>query len=430
MLVRLMKMNLLTLLALLLNAGALTLTATDWPQYRGPSGNGTTPEKLPASAWPKGGLPRVWQAPTETGFSSFAIAEGKAFTVIGRQIDGVPREVCLALDAASGKEVWATAFGVARYDGGGNSGAADNKGGDGPRSTPAVSAGRIYLYGSAMNLVCLEAKTGQQIWAKDIIREYGGQNIKWQSAASPVVENELVIVAGGGTGQSLLALNKNTGALVWKSQDDAVTHATPVVATIHGVRQVVFRTQPGLVAVDVSNGAVLWRQAHPFRTSAGASPVVAGDIVYCSSGYGTGAAAVKVTKQGPDFQARLLWNKPNQLMNHWSTPVVKDGFLYGLFGHAAYAKAPLACVNLMTGETQWSEAGFGLGGIILAGDKLLVLADNGELVLIKASPAAYAEEARFKALAGKCWSTPAFSKGKIFVRSTTEGACYDPKAPR
>jgi outer membrane protein assembly factor BamB len=183
-----------------------------------------------------------------------------------------------------------------------------------------------------------------------------------------------------------------------------------------------------LVAADVRNGTILWRHDLPFRTAAGASPVVANDIVYCSSGYGVGAAAVKISKQGGTFEAAPLWRKPNQLMNHWATPVAKDGFLYGLFGHAAYGRAPLVCVDLATGEEKWSQGSFGPGGVILVGDQLIVLADDGELVLVKAAPAAYAEQGRFEALEGKCWSTPAFSDGKIFIRSTTEAACYETAA--
>lgn len=420
-----MKSNCLALLATSVSLSLLPAASrADWPLYRGPSGNGQSPEPVAAKSWPETGLRQIWKVPTETGFSSFTVAAGKAFTVVGRQIDGVPREVCIALDATNGKELWATPFGVARYDGGGNSGEKDNKGGDGPRSTPAYSDGRIYLYGGAMNLVCLDAQTGKNIWAKDILREYGGKNIKWQSAASPVVDGDLVFVACGGAGQSLLALNKKTGEPVWKTGDDAMTHSTPAVATILGVRQVIFRTQKGLVALNVTNGNELWRQDHPFRTSAGASPVVDGDIVYCSSGYGTGAAAIKVKKSGSTFETEVLWRKPNQLMSHWSTPVAKDGFIYGLFGHASYGKAPLACVELATGLEKWSQDGFGPGGVILAGDQLIVLADDGELVKAKATPSGYTEVGRFDALEGKCWSTPALSDGKLFVRSTTEGACY------
>jgi len=426
-----MRLRLSFLCWVLLPASASLTTkgiAADWPLYRGPNGNGQAAETLVAQAWPERGLPRVWQAPTETGFSSFTVADGKAFTVVGRQLDGVQREVCIALNASTGEALWATPFGVARYDRGGDSGAQGNKGGDGPRSTPAFSEGRIYVYGSAMNLVCLDAKTGKSIWGRDILREFSGKNIKWQSAASPVVDGDLLFVAGGGAGQSLMALSKRTGEPVWKVEDDGMTHATPVVAVIQGVRQVIFRTQKGLVALNVLNGEELWRHDHPFRTAAGASPVVDGDIVYCSSGYGTGAAALKVRKQGRRFETEVLWRKPNQLMNHWSTPVAKNGFIYGLFGHAAYGKAPLACVDLATGEEKWSQPGFGPGGLILAGDQLLVLADDGELVRVKATPAAYAELGRFKAVEGKCWSTPALSNGKLFVRSTTESACYDTTA--
>ena len=410
------------------SAAITTTTAADWTQYRGSGTDGNSPEKWPLKAYVStNGLPRAWQMKAETGFSSFTIADGKAFTIVGRQIDGVKREVLVALNVADGKEFWAAPFGLARYDGGGDSGTQDNKGGDGPRSTPAVSDGRVYVYSSAMKLVCFDAKDGKQIWAQDIVKDFGGQNIHWQSASSPLLDDGRVFVAGGGTGQSLLAFDQKTGTNLWKTQDDAIVHASPVVATIQGVRQVIFITKPGLVAIAPKTGDVLWRQDFQAR-AVGASPVVSGDLVYCSAGYNAGAALVRIKKDGEKLTPELVWRKQNQLMNHWSTPVAKDGYLYGLFGAAAYGTAPLKCIELATGEEKWSKPNFGMGGVILVDGHLVALCDSGELCIVKAQPEAYKQEGLFQAIGGKCWSTPAFSDGKIFLRSTTEGVCYETAA--
>ncbi|MEY4387283.1 MAG: hypothetical protein RLY20_2566 [Verrucomicrobiota bacterium] len=415
---------------LLASAGLFPSHAADWTQFRGPSTDGRSAERWAIKSYiSSNSLARVWSIKAETGFSSFTVADGKAFTVVGRQIDGVKREVLVTFNAADGKELWSTPFGVARYDGGGDNGEDGNKGGDGPRSTPAVNDGRVFVFGGAMKLVCVDEKDGKQLWAQDIIKDFGGKNLQWQNAASPLLDGGLVFVAGGGLGQSLLAFDQKTGASVWKAQDDGICHASPVAATIQGVRQVIWVTKKGLVGVAPKTGVVLWRQDFPARHVA-ASPVVDGDLVYCSAGYGAGAQVIRIKKEGDALTPEVVWKKPNQLMNHWSTPVVKDGYLYGLFGHAAYGTAPLKCIELATGAEKWSKPNFGQGGVILVDGHLLALCDYGELCIVKASPEGYKQEGLFQAIGGKCWSTPAFSDGKIFLRSTTEGVCYNAAAAK
>jgi outer membrane protein assembly factor BamB len=183
--------------------------------------------------------------------------------------------------------------------------------------------------------------------------------------------------------------------------------------------------QSGLVALDAASGAELWRADYPYKTSSAASPVVHGELVYCSAGYGVGAGAFRISKGEEGFAAELLWQKRNKLMNHWSTPVCKDGYLYGMFGFKKFGEGPLACVELATGELKWSEAGFGPGNVILVGETLVALGDAGQVVLVDADPDAYHERGRAQVLEGKCWSSPAFAGGRLYVRSTREGACLD-----
>jgi outer membrane protein assembly factor BamB len=394
--------------------------AADWPQYRGPNQDGCSTEKV---SWPAGGPKVVWKAPTPNGLSSFAVSGGKVYTQISRD----ERELCVALDAATGKELWTADVGVGKYDGNANAGTKDNSGGDGPHSTPAVSEGLVYVLNPDLVLFGLDANTGKPVWTKNLIKEYGAKNIGWKSAASPVVDGDLVFVAGGGKGQSFLAFNKKTGEVAWKSQTEGFTHATPVAATILGERQVIYFAQSGLVSVAAKDGKALWKFPFPFKVSTAASPIVAGDVVYCSAGYSVGGGACRITKEGDGFKATELWKIPGDLLvaNHWSTPVCKDGCLYGMFSFKKYGAGPLKCVELATGKVQWERPGFGAGQCILVGDKLLALADDGQLVMVEAVPAAYKEVGRVKAVAGKCWSMPAFCDGRVYVRSTKEGACLD-----
>jgi outer membrane protein assembly factor BamB len=259
------------------------------------------------------------------------------------------------------------------------------------------------------------------------MQEHAGRNIGWKSAISPLVDGDFVFVGGGGAGESMLAFNKNTGALLWKSGDEKITHATPVAATLLGTRQIIYFMQSGLVSVSAVNGAELWRFPFRYNVSTASSPVVCDDVVYCSAGYGVGGGAAKITKEGNKFTATELWKTggDTKVANHWSTPVYHNGYLYGMFSFKKYGSGPLKCVDPKTGEIKWEKPGFGAGQAIIADGHILALADDGQLVAVKASPDSYQEVARTKAVEGKCWSTPALSGGRIYVRSTKQGACLD-----
>ena len=400
--------------------------ASDWPQYRGPSGDDTSPEKLMLKKWPESGPKALWHTALTDGFSAFAVKEGKAYTLVSRDIEAVKREVCVAIDADTGKELWSFPLGIAKYEGGGDSGTPDNKGGDGPRSTPSVDGNRVYVMSGQLHLYCLDAATGHEVWSVDLLKEHHGRNIGWENAASPLIEGNLVLVAGGGEGEGLLAFDKGSGKVVWKGQDDKMTQSTPTAATIEGVRQVVFFTQKGLVAVAPATGDVLWRFPFRYSVSTAISPVIGGNMVYCSNGYGVGAAVAKITKDGDGFHATELWKVNAKTLNsHWSTPVYKAGYLYGLFGFKEYGNCPLKCVEMATGKVMWSQDGFGPGGVILVDGQLLVLGDKGQLVLAAASTDGYVENARCIALTGKCWNRAVVANGHIYARSTTEGVCLD-----
>ena len=401
--------------------------AADWPQYRGLRGDGVSTENLSIKAFPSSGPKVLWKVPMRNGFSSFAVNGNRVYTQVNRDVSGDAREIVVALHADNGQEVWFADVGSGKYDGGGDSGAEDNKGGDGPRSTPTVNGDKVYVFNQHLMLYCLDAGTGRTNWSKDLMKEHAGRNIGWKSATSVVIDGDLAFVGGGGPGESLLALNKTSGHVVWKAQDELITHASPVVATIQGVRQVIFFMQSGLVSVNAKDGQVLWKFPFRYNVSAASSPVVAGDVVYCSAGYGVGGGACKITKTGDNLTATELYRVggDKKIANHWSTPVVVNGFLYGMFSFKDFGKGPLKCVELATGQVKWEQPGFGAGNVLAVNDQIVALSDKGVVVVVKATPEAYTEITRAQVLTGKCWSTPALSDGRLYVRSTKEGACID-----
>ncbi len=419
-------MNRLALITSSLLLAAGTASAADWAQYRGPKADGSSPEKI-SKTWPATGPKALWKVPSTGGFSSFVVGGGKAFTLELRNIESADQETLVARDAGTGKELWQQALGTMKINDGGQSGTKENSGGDGPRSTPAIDGGHVYTISAKLVVSCFDAASGKIVWKHDLPKEFAGRNISWMNAASPVIEGDLLFVAGGGPDQSLLAFDKKDGSVAWKAFDEKMTHATPVAATLHGKRQVVFFLQSGLLSVEPKTGKELWRHPFPYKVSTAASPVVAGDIVYCSAGYDVGAGATKITKDGDTFTATELYRFPGNkpLANHWSTPVLKDGHLYGMFQFKEYGNGPLKCVEVATGKVKWEKAGFGPGHVILVDGQVMALSDAGELVLVKATPDSYQEVARASVLGGKCWTTPVVSNGRVYARSTTEAVCLE-----
>lgn len=421
-----MTLRLPTTLVLVAFAAAATAAESSkkpdpgaWPQFRGPN-SGNAPA-LPSAA-NRLQIKKVWTQPTDSGFSSFAVSGGQAFTLVTRN----GKETLVALDVKSGKEQWAKSMADAKYEGGGNSGDRQNSGGDGPRSTPTVDSGKVYVIDGTLAVFCFDAKDGKEVWKYDVMAQAGGENIRWESAQSPLIDGDVLLLAGGGRGKALIGLDKATGSVKWQAENDKMTHSTPVLAEIHGVHQCIFFTQDGLVSVDPQKGTVFWRAPFPYKTSTAASPVVYEDIVFCSAGYGVGAGAFKISKSGSGFTAAELWRKPgDEFGNHWSTPVAKDGYLYGMFGFKEYGKCPLACMDIKTGEFKWKQPGYGPGQVILSGDTIVALSDKGEVVFSKADPAKYTELKREKLITGKIWSYPVLAYNHLFARSTKEGGCWE-----
>ncbi len=433
-------------LAVLL-AGALGATGVfggDWPQYRGPNHDGISTETIRTN-WAAEPPKEVWKVNLGSAWSSFAVSGGRVFTQVRRLSEMKQREFCVALDSQTGQELWATSLDAAQYPedsalwgqdgsvlGGLDEPQTFREADEGPRSTPSVDGDRVYVLTTFLRLVCLDSASGREQWSHDFIKTDGARNIPFYSGASPLVEGDLVLVNCNVPNQCLIALRKQDGTVAWQGRDDfRMTHSTPVMATIAGVRQAVWAVQSGLISIQPATGQVLWRFGISPYSDFEISPVVAADVVYYSASYGTGAAAAGVQASEGKLTAATRWRTYAKNRNHWATPVHHEGYLYGPFGYGNTLEDPnayigyLKCVDLKTGTIQWTQTGVKNGAVLMAGTNLLALTQDGVVVLIQPDPAAYRELGRFKAVKGICWNVPALSDGRLYVRSTSQAACFD-----
>jgi outer membrane protein assembly factor BamB len=411
--------------------------ATDWTQFQGPNMDGTTPDPI-ALQWDTSS-PNfvVWTNSSLTnGFSSFAVSKGRAFTQISK---GSPRlEHCVAVDGATGANLWSVPIDTAPWSptsttAGGDGRAPCNRG-DGPRSTPSILGDKVYaLSGQNLHLVCCSVTNGSMIWSNNLAVEYGASTISWENGASPRVDGNLIFVNlnTATAGLTLAAFHAADGSLAWQSQYAGATHSTPTVATIEGVRQVIFATADGLMSLEPDSGNLLWNYSYPFGSvsvAMGAAPVVHSNIVFVTCGYSGGSAAVRLSRDDTGWTVTQLWSaSTSAYRSTWMAPVCYQGHLYGQFGDRTWTNSPLKCVELETGQVKWSVPNFGMGGTILVNTNLLVLTEDGQVVLVAPNPSAYTELARYRAFRftssafGKCWNAPAYSDGRIYVRSTRGG---------
>lgn len=379
-----------------------------WTNFRGPNRDGRYEESAVKVNWPAGGLKPMWKQPVGGGFSSFVVADGMAYTIEQRR----KQEVAVAYNVETGRELWMHGW---------NAEFSPDNTGDGPRSTPTWDAGRLYALGAEGELRALDAKTGKLLWQKNILADNNASNIQWGMAASPlIVDDKVVVLAGGTAGKGVVAYHKLTGARVWSALNDRASYTSPMLVTLAGKRQIMVVTANRLAGLDPANGAVLW--THPWDVSMGinvSQPVVVGaNRFFISAGYGKGASLVELSGGGNRFTTKPVWENIN-LKTKFNSPVVHNGHAYGL------DEGILTCVDLATGERKWKGGRYGYGQVLLASNHLIVTTDTGDLVLVKAEPGAYAEVARFNALSGKTWNVPALAGGRLLVRNGSEMAAYN-----
>ena len=379
-----------------------------WTDFRGPQRDGVYRGSALAASWPATGLEPLWKQPIGAGYAAFVTAKGRAFTIEQRG----PEEVVAAYDIASGRELWTHAWPELFRE---------SMGGDGPRATPTWADGLVYALGAAGELRCLEEVGGRLIWRTNILDDSGAGNLDWGMAASPlVIGDTLIVLPGGPNGQSVVAYDRRTGARLWSAQDDRAGYAAPMLARLAGRDHLVVFSAERLMGLSLDRGELLW--SYPWVTNAGINVsqplVVAENRLFVSSGYGVGAAVIELTPAGAGFTVREVWRN-TRMKNKFTSSVVHDGFVYGL------DEAILACIDAATGALQWKGGRYGYGQLLLADDRLIVLTEDGELVLVAATPDRHIELASFPAISGKTWNHLAIDAGRLLVRNLNEMAAFD-----
>lgn len=391
-----------------------------WPSWRGPNRDGISKETGLLQKWPAEGPPLLWQAKgLGNGFSSVSIAEGKIFTMGARRRS----TDLIALDLKTGKVLWNTKVGGGR-----------------PNCTPTVDDGLVYALGRNGDLVCAKTSDGSIVWKKNFPRDFEGRMMShWGYSESPLVDGDRLVCTPGAEVAMIVALDKKTGKVIWKSKmpndvgdrgKDGAGYSSIVVSHAAGVKQYVQLTGRGIISVAAKDGRTLWtynRVAN--RTANIPTPIVSGDYVFCSSGYGTGAALLKIVKDGSDLKAEeVYFLRARTLQNHHGGMVLVDGYVY--CGHGHGRGFPI-CVELKTGQVKWGGRirgpGTGSAAVVYANGHVYFRYENGVMALVEATPKEYRLKGSFKlaSVNGKSWPHPVIYDGKLYLRDGNTLMCYD-----
>ncbi len=381
-------------IAILALIAGIPASGADWPRFRGPDANGISSE----TNWNPESLskgPKVaWEVKVGNGWSGVAVKGGRVYTMGNNG----KTDTVYCLDEASGKEIWRHLYPSAPGQH------------PGPRCTPTVDGTSVYTVSYFGLISCLGTEKGNVIWKQDVQKDFGAKAPQWGFATSPVIEGNVVLVNVCTYGA---AFDKKNGRKVWASPAGISGYATPVVFTRSGKKCAAMFGEKALYGVDLDTGKELFR--YPWETDYdvnAADPVFSGGKLFISSGYKRGGALLDVARDG----AKKVWEQRG-MANHFGTCVLVDGHLYGIHGNTG--RGSLVCLDFKSGKVKWSKK-LGFGGWTAAGDRLIVLTEKGDLIVVKADPSGYKELARCKALQpkGKCWQMPILANGRIYCRSS------------
>ncbi len=395
-----------------------------WPQWRGPQRDGSSTESNLLDTWPEGGPKLLWKAGhLGRGFSSLSIADGRIFTM-GDRDDG---QFVIALDLDSGKELWSTRIGDVW----------EPEGYAGPRCTPTVDGGLVYALGPHGDLVCLRVRDGKEVWHRSMQKDFGGHmHSGWGYSESPLIDGDKLVCTPGGSEAGIVALDKKTGREIWRSAippldgagRDGAAYSSIVISDGGGVRQYIQLMGQGLVGVDARSGTYLWGYGRiANRTANIPTPLVDGDYVFCSSGYQTGAALLKLVPDAGGVQAEEVYFLDGKdFQNHHGGMVMLGDYVYA--GHGHNRGAP-TCLEWKTGKTVWRHnrgPGTGSSALSYADGNLYFRFQNGVMALIGATPAEYQEKSTFEipGVEQPSWSHPVIVGGKLYVREQDTLYCY------
>ena len=395
----------------------------DWPQWQGPDRTAATAETGLLQDWPKDGPPLAWRIKgLGEGFSTPTVAAGRIFSMGNVE----KTEVVTVFAEADGKPLWSHDVGPVRADGGGY---------HGPRCSPTVDGDLVYCLGLNGDLLCLTADKGDEVWRKDLIKDFKGARGGWGYAESPLIDGDKMLCTPGGKDNTLVALNKKTGEKIWSCsvpEGNGAAYASIIAVDVDGKRQYVQFLSGGVVGVS-EDGLFLWRYDHPANGTANCStPLFADGCVFAASAYGTGGglACVKPEcikpdeKKAPTAQ-EIYFTK--HMQNHHGGMVLRNGYLYGA------DEGRLSCLTVKTGEVAWSTDKTGKGSVACVANRLYFRNEGGPIILVEVNPYEYVEHGRFSPpdkTDKPQWTHPVVANGKLYIRDQDNLFCYDVTAKK
>ena len=380
------------------------IAATDYPQFLGQNRNGVVTGVKLNLDWETHPPNLVWRQPIGAGWSGFAVVGNSAITQ--EQEDDWEKVVCYEL--RTGEIKW-THRDQARFYA--------PPAGLGPRATPTISGNRVYTVGSTGILNCLDFETGEQLWTTNMFEENKAEPPPWGVSISPLAFGEVIIVSAGGA----VAYHRETGEIVWTGYRTKTGYSSPLVTTLLDTEQIIIFNQGLITAHEPLTGKLLWKQ--PWVESYAecvAQPVpISDDTLLASTGYGAGAKLYQLSRNPTgEFDVSIIWETIN-FKAKFTNIIFYEGYLYGL------DDGIFACINPADGTRQWKRGRYGHGQTLLISNVLLVTTESGDVVLVEPNPEHYVAHARFKALTGKTWNTPALAGNYLLVRNDREAACYE-----
>lgn len=389
--------------------GVLPISAqnsnANWKQFRGPDRSGVAGENLKADATDGLQASLMWKKEIGSAFSELTLEGDRMYTMESEAIDSTSGdEFCSCYHSLTGELIWKSKLDSLFFDTFGN----------GPRSTPVIGRDKVYCLSSYGKISALSKADGQVIWQVDIPATFGSQLPRWAFSTSPLlIDNILVMEAGGTDSRTFIGLNAENGQLAWANGQGVASYCSPLVADIKGKKQILFANQGLLYSLD-AKGDTLWTHKMSVVSPTAMPVVFEGNMVFISSLQSKGYSILEIGADGP----REISSGKN-MKNDYSSSLYHNGCFYG------FNVAALQCISSTTGEKKWTKRGLGKGSLIRVGDVLFALSDKGKMVMVKAQGERYEELGNFQALEGKSWTAPSFANGKIYVRNLTQMACYD-----
>ena len=386
-----------------LSAGA-PAQAQDWLQWGGPGRNFISDSKGLADSWPAGGPTRLWSRTLGEGHSTILAEKGKLYTMYRKG----EQEVIVSLEADSGKTIWEYSYDAPTKG-------MDYSEGFGPHSTPLISGDVLYAVGALGSFHALDKRTGKVLWSHELWKQMGGRKLDRGYACSPIEFKNTIILQVGGPGQAVVAFNKNDGTIAWKKQDFTVSFSSPLIIDFDGQPQLVVFAADQIVGLDPNNGDLLW--TYPHRTDYGlniSTPVWCdGNLLFCSSAYNGGSRVLRLTRKDGKTTAEEVWFN-NKVRVHIGTIIRIGDYAYCASGD--FGPSFFSAVNVKTGEVAWRDRSFARASSLYADGKLILLDEDGSLILATISPQNLKIIAKTQLLQHRAWTVPTLSGTRLYVR--------------